>query len=210
MTKLLKRSLLILLILFMGCSHTDRGFEDSPQKVNPLLNGQMAPEVSLRDLNGTEVGLGKVLSAGPTVLVFYRGGWCPYCNLQLKGLRKIMNKTKKLGYQIVAISPDRPEKMNESKGKQKINYTLLSDSKLLAAQKFGLAYKLNPKTLKKFKKYGIDLVGASGETHFSLPVPAVYILDTKGKIHFSYVNPDYKTRIHEKILLSALKNLKLN
>lgn len=202
-------SVFLILWLFVSCSHTNNSIKDSAQSISPLLNGQMAPLGSLKNLKGERILLKDVLKTSPTVLVFYRGGWCPYCNLQLKGLRKVTKQIKKLGYQLIAISPDRPEEMVKSIGKQKLNYNLYSDSQLSVTKKFGLAFKLNEKTLKKYKKFGIDVVAASGEEHYSLPVPAVYILDSNGRIHFSYVNPDYKTRIQENILLSALKNLKL-
>lgn len=137
------------------------------------------------------------------------GGWCPYCNRQLAGLRKITKDINKLGYQLIAVSPDRVSKFKESIAKHKLDYELISDSKLKLAKAFGLSFKVDSKTLFIYKSYGIDLEKSSGESHHSLPIPAVYILDKKGLIHFNYVNPNYKVRLNEKILLSALRELKL-
>lgn len=143
----------------------------------------------------------------PTILVFYRGGWCPYCNLHLGQLQKIEAELIKIGYQIIAISPDTPEKLRQSIEKHKLNYLLLSDSKMTAACSFGIAFKVDKKAIKKYKGYGIDLESASGEKHHLLPVPAVFIVGTDSIIKFEYVNPDYKVRLGPDLLLAAAKSV---
>lgn len=110
-----------------------------------------------------------------------------------------------MGYQILAISPDVPAKLSESKGKIEMSYKLLSDSGMECSRAFGLAFKVDDKTLEAYKGYGIDLEVASGETHHLLPVPGVFIVGTDGVIDFSYVNPDYKVRIEPDVLLAAAK-----
>ncbi len=141
----------------------------------------------------------------PTVLIFYRGGWCPYCNTQLAGLREIETQVVQLGYQIIAVSPDRPEKLRESLQKHNMNYLLLSDSKMDAATAFGIAYEVDDETSQKYSQYGIDLENVSGEKHHLLPVPSVFIISKDGKIKFHYVNPDYKIRIDPELLLTAAR-----
>ena len=113
-----------------------------------------------------------------------------------------------LGYQIIAVSPDRPEKLAPIASKKKFEYTLLSDSKMTASMAFGIAYRVDDQTLKRLRGYGIDLEEASGETHHLLPVPAVFVVDKSGKIHFEYVNPDYKIRLDPDTLLAAAKAAK--
>ncbi len=120
-------------------------------------------------------------------------------------LQTIAGDLEKLGYQIIAISPDRPEKLKESLGKNKVEYLLLSDSSMEAARALGVAFKVDDDTLKMFKKYDIDLEQASGQDHHLLPVPSVFVFDKDAKVKFTYVNPDYRTRIDPAVLLAAAK-----
>lgn len=107
----------------------------------------------------------------------------------------------KLRYQILAISPDRPEKVSESA--EKVNYTLLSDSAMAASKAFDIAFRVDDATLERFKGLGIDLGAASGDRHHLLPVPAVFITGSDERIHCVYVNPDYKIRLAPEVLLAA-------
>ena len=142
----------------------------------------------------------------PLVLIFYRGGWCPYCNVHLGQLQEIDPQLRELGYRIVAVSPDRQEKMAESLDKTKMTYTLLSDSSMAAAKAFGLAFEVDAEMLKKLDSYNIDIEDASGEQHHMLPVPAVFLVGTDGVIDFVYANPDYKIRIDPEVLLAEAKS----
>ena len=139
------------------------------------------------------------------MIVFYRGGWCPYCNLQLSGLRLIEKDLQTLGYQLIAISPDRPEELRKTLGKDKLTYTLLSDSSAETMKAFGIAYRVDPATLKKYRGYGMDIEKASGEIHHALPVPAVYVVDGDGILQFSYVHPDYRVRVPAEVVLAAAR-----
>jgi peroxiredoxin len=139
------------------------------------------------------------------VLIFYRGGWCPFCNKHLGQLQQAEPQLRELGYRIVAVSPDRPEKLKESTDKGGLSYTLLSDSSMVAAQAFGIAFEVDAPMLEKLASYNIDIEADSGETHHLLPVPAVFIVGKDGVIDFSYANPDYKTRLASEVLLAAAK-----
>lgn len=118
-------------------------------------------------------------------------------------LREIEPRLVELGYQIVAISPDSPEKVREVSTKRGYDYRLLSDSDLKAARAMGVAYQVDGDTFKLLKQYDIDIEAASGKTHHLLPVPSVFILDKKGVIQYQYVNPDYKVRLDGDVLLAA-------
>jgi peroxiredoxin len=175
----------------------------SAKDICPIKIGESVPEIFLRNVDGEPENILELTKQKQTVLVFYRGGWCPFCNLQLADLNLIENKIRNLGYQIVAVSIDKPEKLKESLGKHKLNYTLLSDSKAEASIAFGLAFKVEDEYNKMLKNHNMDIEEASGEDHHILPVPAVFIVDSDGIIQFSYVNPDYKVRLNGEILLKA-------
>jgi len=118
-------------------------------------------------------------------------------------LQEIEDTVVALGHQIIAISPDRPEKLKAGPKTEGVKYLLLSDSNVSAAKAFGLAYRVDTNTVKKYIQFGIDLEDASGETHHILPVPAAYVVGTDGIINFEYINPNYKVRIDPELLLKA-------
>jgi peroxiredoxin len=120
-------------------------------------------------------------------------------------LREIEPELKNLGVQLLAISPDKPSKVRETIEKHKMSFILLSDSDMVAARSFRVAYKLDDQTLAEFKKYNIDVEDASGQRHHMLPVPAVFLVTTNGLIQFEYVNPDYKVRLDPELLVAAAK-----
>jgi peroxiredoxin len=112
-----------------------------------------------------------------------------------------------MGYQIVAVSPDRPEKLRETLDARGLNYTILSDSKMEAAIAFRIAWTLGDEILTKYEEFGIDVEDASGESHHMLPVPAVFITGKDGSILFQYIDPNHQKRISADILLAAAKAL---
>lgn len=171
----------------------------------PLREGGAVPDVAVRTADGEEVRLRDLTGAQPSVLIFYRGGWCPYCTRHLAALAEVEESVEALGYQILAISPDRPAKLAEAAKDAVFNYRLLSDSAMSAARGFGLAFQVDNATLELYKEYGIDLVDASGETHHLLPVPAVYIVDTKHRIRFAHIDPDYRKRLDPEAVLTAAR-----
>ena len=173
--------------------------------VHPLLIGVSVPDVVLNDVEGKQVKLHSLIEQKPTVLIFYRGGWCPYCNLQLEQLHAIEGDVLKEGYQIVAVSADRPANVKKSIEKHDLHYILLSDSTMNAAKAFGLAFRVTDETVERSKKYGVDLEAASGLNHHILPVPAVFIIQKGGSIIFEYVNPNFKVRLNAHVLLAILK-----
>lgn len=183
----------------------DAAVPTSPHDIRPLLIGASIPDLSLRTRSGARVQLKRETAGTPTVLIFYRGGWCPYCNTHLGKLESVESELLELGYEIYAISPDRPEKLRKLAKKTGPGYTLLSDSSMKVSKAFGIAFQLDDATLKKYEEYGIDLEEASGYDHHLLPVPAVFIVDRKGTIQFVYANPNYKVRLAPKVLLAAAK-----
>ena len=175
------------------------------EEVRPLNIGNEIPDVTVQSLDGEAVPLREPVSEAPTVLIFYRGGWCPYCMTHLSAIAQTQSELREMGYQIVGISPDRPEKLRESVEGEELSYTLLSDSPMAAAKAFGIAFQVDDETIELYQEYGIDLEDASGENHHLLPVASVFILNTDGIIQFHYVNPDYTVRLDPDVLLAVAK-----
>ena len=186
---------------------TATNIAESAEQVSPLLPGLAVPNIELKDQYGKTVSLAERFKEKTTVLIVYRGGWCPYCSKQLANVQKIEKELADLGAQIIAVSPDSPEKLAESKITSP-NYQLLSDDSLLLAQKLGLAFYLDDKTAKIYRnKLGVNFVSLEGEVKVALPVPAVFVIDTNGLVNFQYANPNYKVRLTEDLLLAAVKSV---
>lgn len=175
---------------------------DSAQ-VRPLSVGAHAPQFAGTATNGTVRTFAPESYRQPTIVIFYRGGWCPYCNMQLSDLRLVEPRLRALGFEIVFLSTDRPKILYSSLKAQDIHYTLLSDSRLEAARAFHIAYRVDDATLALERKYGVDLDKTTGTSLHELPVPSVFIIDTTGTIRYVYSNPDYKIRLSADALMTA-------
>lgn len=180
---------------------------DRAEDIQPLPLGSTLPDVPVKTLGGQPTTALAAVSGKPAVLVFFRGGWCPYCNRQLAELRKVKDPLADLGYTLIAVSPDRPAALRDGLDKTPVDYSLLSDSRAALIQALGIAFRVDDVTLEKYKTYGIDLEAASGQSHHLLPVPTVLILDEKGTIHYRYSNVDYKVRMDPDTLLRVAAGL---
>jgi peroxiredoxin len=170
----------------------------SATDVVPLGIGANVPKLTLKSVEAKPFDLNASVAAKPTVLIFYRGGWCPFCNAQMSGLQGIVKDLTDSGYQLLAISPDKPEELAKSIDKHTLTYTLLSDSDGTAIKAFGLAFGAAPAQFALLEQY-------SGEKTHILPVPAVYILGTDGAIKFVHYDPDFKTRMDPAKILEQAK-----
>lgn len=177
------------------------------EDVRPLKEGDRAPSATLSRPDAQPVTLSAVYSAKPSILIFYRGGWCPYCNTHLGQIAQAEAELVKLGYQVLAISPDQPEALRASIDKGSYTYQLLSDSDMALTRAFGLAFQVDDPTLEMYRGFGIDLDKASGRNHHLLPVPAVYIVDTHGVIRFAHWDADYKKRLEPADLIAAARQI---
>lgn len=208
MNKYLATLIIAVLFTISGLSLADGSREDihnSADQVQPLLAGMHAPDFTLKDAQANDFNFKADNLDKPVVLTFFRGGWCPYCNLHLSEMRKAEKQLGDMGFDIWFISIDKPELLLESLDDPDIGYTIYSDSSLQATRAFGLAFRLDDELVKKYVTYGIDLEKASGENHHVLPAPATYIIGKDGVINFAYVNPNYKVRLHPDVLLAAAK-----
>ena len=195
------KRLLLITLLFIGCSD-QQAIPLVAEDISPILIGETLPNANFQNVEGETVQLKTILEEKPTILVFYRGGWCPYCNVQLSGLVEIEEDIIELGYQIVAISPDDYKNLQSTIENNSTKYKLLSDPNGEFIQEIGIAFK----TSSSLKEYIIGK-GQKGETSSVMPAPTVMIVDKKGVIKFEYINPNYKERISGDMLLSVLKTL---
>jgi peroxiredoxin len=174
-------------------------------QVQPLLPGMKAPAFKVLTVESQPLMFDPDTMDKPLVLTFFRGGWCPYCNLHLSEMRKAESELKEMGFDIWFISIDKPSVLYASLDQPDIGYTILSDSRLDATRAFGIAFQLPDELVERYLDYGIDLEAATGETHHVLPAPSTFVIGTDGIIHFEYTNPDYKVRLHPDVLLAAAK-----
>ncbi len=176
--------------------------------VRPLVTADVAPAVTVRNINGQPFNLGNAFTRRPTVLIFYRGGWCPFCNRQMSQLESIQPKLIKMGYQLLAVSMDNPAHLKLSIAQHKLSYTLLSDSDAKAVKAYGPAFYVANTMVQEYKTFHINLDDAAGNSNHILPVPAVYLIGIDHVIRFTYYNPDYKVRLAPDKLLSAARHYK--
>ena len=178
---------------------------DNANLVSPLLIGHKIPDIMLWSTQGKPFKLRDKVAQKPTVLLFYRGGWCPFCNAQLSQIQKIDQQLNELGYQLLAISPDTPDALLKTSKDKELSYELISDFQLAATIGFGLAFNIPDDYAKLIAKHGGKPVQAAGDNKSTLPVPAVFILDKEGYIQFEYINPNFRVRVSPELLLTAAK-----
>lgn len=163
-----------------------------------------APDFSAEDQNRKTIGLKKQLKKGNVVLIFYRGHWCPHCNKQLKQLEDSINFIKAKGATVLAISPEIPENISKTVAKTNASYPILFDDGLKIMNAYKVAFKVEDKTIEKYKGFGIDFSKVNGNNGANLPVPAVYIINKKGKIIYRFYEFDYTKRPSVKDILKHL------
>lgn len=181
---------------------------DRAEDVTPLLNGATVPNVTVKTADGSPVSLQALLMQKPAVIVFYRGGWCPYCSRQLAELKNIEEDLVKEGYQILAISPESVEKLQSQKLETEFAAQLISDEGLNAIKAFGIGFYVPNDTRALYKdRMNVELTADDSERAV-LPAPAIFITNTEGQVMFSYVNPNFRVRPSAELVLSAAKLVK--
>jgi len=198
----MKKLLFMFLVTLTSVANAQNMIAKSATDIAPLLIGEKIPSITLKTSENTDVNISDLIKKKKTVLVFYRGGWCPYCNTHLQALAEAENQILDLGYQIIAVSPDAPQNLKITEGKDKVKYTLLSDSKGELIKAAGIAYEA-PANYKS-----VINVHSNGVNTSFLPVPSVFVVNPESDILFEYVSPDFKQRITTELLVSVLKNLK--
>lgn len=195
-------AVITVLITAVSCSAPQTDIPDNPKNVSPLLIGSEVPDMTLSDPEGERVSLSEI-AGQHTLIVFYRGGWCPFCSAELSAIAEIEDELYEKGITIVGISPDSPGYLKESLNEPDTGFMLLSDSDMEVSRAFGIAFKESEETVTQLKENGMDIEERSGRDHHQLPVPAVFLINEEGRIEFQYVNPNYKERINHNILMAA-------
>lgn len=175
-----------------------------------LGKGDKIPDFSLPNAVGEEVSLNSLLAKGAAVISFYRGGWCPYCNMELRALQQALPEIEAKGASLVAISPETPDASLSTKEKNELSFEVLSDRNNQLAKKLGLVFTL-PESLRPiYKNFGIDIPAHNGEDTFELPLPATYVVAADGTVIYSFAHADYTKRLDPAKIINALDNLNGN
>lgn len=174
------------------------------EKPEGLFINSKAYDFKARDQNGNEVALKDLRKKSQVVVVFYRGNWSPYCTKELKRLQDSLELITGKGAKLVAITPEGKEGIDSTIAKTGVRFPIISDEGMKIATNYGVAFKVDERTLGRYRNAGIDLLKLNNQKEASLPVPAVYIVNEDGAVTFRYFNEDYRKRISVKEILAAL------
>ncbi|WP_028220824.1 peroxiredoxin-like family protein [Paraburkholderia oxyphila] len=177
----------------------------SGQATRAIKAGDRAPQFQLKDQNGNEISSADLLDKGPLVVTFYRGVWCPYCNLELQAINEILPKIESLGGNVVAISPQIGVNSRKSVRENQLRFPVLSDVQNQTAAAFGLRFELPDYLVELYKKLKNDLPAFNGDPSWTLPMPARYVIGENGIVMYSEINPDYTRRPDPSDMLPVLE-----
>ncbi|HTW48011.1 MAG TPA: peroxiredoxin-like family protein [Acidobacteriaceae bacterium] len=170
--------------------------------------GDRAPDFRLPDARGGHVRLRDLLAKGPVVVSFYRGGWCPYCNLELRALQHALPQVRRLGAQLTAISPQTPDESFSTSEKNELAFAVLSDAGSATAKAYGIAFDLAEELRPLYTRFGHALPDKNGDDSWVLPIPATYVVDTHGDVVLAFVDVDYRNRLEPGEIVAALEFLR--
>ncbi|MGW8821445.1 peroxiredoxin-like family protein [Paenibacillus lautus] len=169
--------------------------------------GQKAKDFTLKNALGETVNLYDELSKGPVVLTFYRGGWCPFCNTQLKSYQELLSDIEALGGQLIAVSPQSPDNTLSQQEKEELSFQVLSDTNGLVAAFYNILYDVPDYIQNIMKQVGMDLTEYNAMNRWVLPIPSTFMIDESGIIRSAYVNPDFMQRLDPEDILHELRKL---
>lgn len=170
-----------------------------------LKAGDIVPDFELPNHKGEQVRFADLVRQGPVVINFYRGGWCPYCNLEMRALQEKLPEIVDLGARLVAVSPELPDAAMSTAEKNAISFDVLSDAGNKVAAAFGLVFTLPPALQALYKTFGLDLETSNGDDSMTLPIPATYVVGADRRIIHAYVDADYSRRMEPAEVVDALR-----
>ena len=171
-----------------------------------LKVGDKAPVFELKNALNKTIKSQDLLKAGPLVITWYRGGWCPYCNIQLRYLQNFLPGFKAFGATLVALSPELPDKSLDTTEKNNLEFEVLTDFDNAVAREFGIAFTLNDELVDIYNGFH-KLETFNGVDTNELPIPATYVIGTDGFIKYAFIDPDYRKRAEPADILEVLKTL---
>ncbi|TMO71194.1 alkyl hydroperoxide reductase [Pseudoalteromonas sp. S3785] len=174
-------------------------------KDKALQIGAKISNFSLQNHNDEYVELADLLNKGPVIISFYRGNWCPYCNLELKALNDYLPQFKTHSAQLIAISPQLPDETLSTAQKNDLEFNVLSDINNKVAEQFGLLFTLDKRIQALYSQFGIDFEKYYGDKSYKLPLPATYVINQKGIITYAFLNEDYTLRAEPIDVMAALE-----
>ncbi len=172
-----------------------------------LKEGAQAPDFTLPDALGHTATLSHLLQQGPVVIVFYRGAWCPYCNLQLHAYQQALPQIQALGASLLAISPQTPDQSLSLAEKQALTFAVLSDVGNKVAREYGLIFTIDEAVRAAYQQAGANLPAYNGDTSWELPMPGIFLVDQSGSVRFAFVDPNYTRRLDPSIIIERLTAL---
>ncbi|MDX2103882.1 MAG: AhpC/TSA family protein [Alphaproteobacteria bacterium] len=172
-----------------------------------LMVGARFPALRLPDARGQSVDLATVMARGPMVVTVYRGGWCPYCNLELRAYQRRLDAIQALGATVVAVSPEAPDHSLSTAEKNDLAFPVLSDTQGRLADALGIRFPLSPQIEALYRRFGHDLPSHNGDGRWSLPIPATYVVDRGGEIRLASIEPDYRLRLDPEGVIALLADL---
>ncbi|OJJ17128.1 hypothetical protein BKI52_30925 [marine bacterium AO1-C] len=178
----------------------------SKQEEQALQPGEVMPDFELVDIQGKPQTIRQLHTQDFLILNFYRGGWCPYCNLELRAYEQLRNDFLAFGADIVAISAEKNTLGVQTADKNALSYPVLTDADANMMKAIGIVFQLDEATKREYQNFGLDLQQIQGNDHYELPVPAIYVLNKKMEVVFMHFEADYMTRLEPSQLLEILKN----
>jgi peroxiredoxin len=172
-----------------------------------LTVGDTAPDFTLPDATGKSVRLSQLLKQGPVVINFYRGEWCPYCNLELRAFQNLLPEFKQAGATLVAISPELPDHSLSVTEKHNLEFSVLSDVGNRVSRQYGLVFTLDETLQPIYQSFGIDIPVSNGDYSYELPMPATYVIDSSRRIRYAFAEADYTQRAEPQDVLAVVNEL---
>ena len=185
-----------------------QALKDSRIAERALAAGNDAVDFTLPNARGEQVSSEALRQQGPIVVSFYRGGWCPYCGLELKALQSVNTEIEALGARLIAISPQRPDESLSTAEKNQLQFEVLSDVNSKVADQYGLTFSLDEDLRPIYKNWGADVAAVNDDPDCKLPLPATYVISQDGKIVHSFVEEDYTERLEPDEILNSLRDLR--
>lgn len=213
--KMIMPGLLTLILSAPLAPMAETGIAPSPEETKPLMAGERAPDFTVYNVDGSPFHFRADKLERPTLIITFRGGWCPYCNTQLQELRTVLPEIKQSGVDVLFLSGDRPEILYSNLKQETqdfingLDYTILSDADNNAGKAFGLAFRVPDETINKYMQRDWDLANSSMDKHKTLSIPAIYVIKTNGEIAFAHTEPDYRIRLPAQEVKAAVDKVLL-